>query len=145
MTGAVLLADLDRQGVRLIARGDRLRVEAPPGVVTPGLLDQIRDCKAELLRLLTAPVPAEGTASPVLLDPVTVRKVLGPSPAPDSLWEVEAEVTGALGQLRREAASGPLGIVPLLVRGCPLADWLSLDQIAQLIREGTPRHRGGAR
>jgi hypothetical protein len=44
-----------RQGVRLEANGDRLRVEAHPGVVTPDLLDALRSNKAEILELLRRP------------------------------------------------------------------------------------------
>lgn len=54
MTSTELLAELSRRGVRLSARGDRLRYEAPPGALTPGLLETMRKCKPDLLRLLTA-------------------------------------------------------------------------------------------
>ena len=48
---ARLLTELETLGVVLAADGDRLRFH-PRGKVTPDLLAQLRDCKAELLSML---------------------------------------------------------------------------------------------
>jgi len=47
-----LLADLKRRGVILEAIGDRLRVDAPAGMLTPELRQALVVHKAELLELL---------------------------------------------------------------------------------------------
>lgn len=53
---AEILSDLTRRGVRLAPNGDRLHVDAPKGLLTPELLDELRRHKAELLALLHDPV-----------------------------------------------------------------------------------------
>ncbi|MEE8524255.1 MAG: condensation domain-containing protein, partial [Thermoanaerobaculia bacterium] len=55
-TAASLLADLRRQGVMVWAEEDRLRLNAPKGVLTPDLQALLGDHKPELLALLR---PAE--------------------------------------------------------------------------------------
>lgn len=52
MTLDRILEKLDQQGVKLWADGDRLRVRAPKGVLTPELQNLLRDRKAELLAWL---------------------------------------------------------------------------------------------
>ena len=59
MTPLELLADLDAQGVRLTAHGDRLAFDAPSGVVTPDLRGLLKAHKPELLAILAAPVAPE--------------------------------------------------------------------------------------
>lgn len=51
MTAAALMVDLMRLGIRLEARGDRLRFH-PQSAVTPDLAEQLKANKAELLRLV---------------------------------------------------------------------------------------------
>lgn len=51
-----LLAELERAGVTVTARGDRLRL-APPQAVPPALLAKVREQKAALLRLVGEPAP----------------------------------------------------------------------------------------
>lgn len=51
MTTAELLADLTRRGVRLEARGDRIRY-SPRSAVTPGLAEHMKAHKPELLAIL---------------------------------------------------------------------------------------------
>lgn len=48
----VLIEKLSRQGVRLLSNGDRLRVQAPRGVVGPGILEELRKHKAAILAAL---------------------------------------------------------------------------------------------
>jgi hypothetical protein len=52
MTAPELLADLRARGIRVRVVGDRFRL-APLGVLTPELLEVVRQHKPELLRLLT--------------------------------------------------------------------------------------------
>ena len=54
MTAAALLAALQTRGVRLAAVGDRLRVEAPRGVLTAADRAALAAHKAALLALLRA-------------------------------------------------------------------------------------------
>jgi len=55
MTADELLMAARQAGIVLEARGDRLHVEAPAGVVTPTWRDALALRKAALLALLTAP------------------------------------------------------------------------------------------
>jgi hypothetical protein len=55
MTATELLTAVRQAGIVLEVRGDRLHVEAPAGVLTPTLRDELTRCKAALLELL-APV-----------------------------------------------------------------------------------------
>lgn len=55
MTGEVVLQQLRERDIRLTASGDRLVVDAPRGVLTEQLRDALRERKAELLAILTAP------------------------------------------------------------------------------------------
>jgi tubulysin polyketide synthase-like protein len=132
---AELLADLERRGVRLAASGDTIRI-APKGRLSAAELAMLRARKPELLQLLQAPanltehhlhVPAH--------DPETVREVLGTAPTAADREALHHQVACAVWDLReRQAGRQPWGGV-LLVRGRPLADWLSLDTIADLLRE----------
>ncbi len=54
---AEILSDLTRRGVWLAPNGDRLYVDAPKGLLTPDLLDELRRHKAELLALLHDVLP----------------------------------------------------------------------------------------
>ncbi len=55
MSAAALLLDLERLGIRLEARGDRLRY-SPRSALTPDLLNRLKAHKQELLTVLRAPV-----------------------------------------------------------------------------------------
>jgi hypothetical protein len=48
-----LLAELAARGIALTAHGDTLHVKAPPGALTPGLRDQIKAHKPELMEALS--------------------------------------------------------------------------------------------
>ncbi len=52
MRPAALLAHLRERGVILSARGDRLRVEAPRGVLTPDIRAALAEHKADVVPLL---------------------------------------------------------------------------------------------
>src|SRR5215218_5386307 len=55
MTPRDLLAELTTLGVRLTVQGERLRVQAPTGVLTDELRQAMTRCKAELMELLSGP------------------------------------------------------------------------------------------
>lgn len=52
MTAKELLSTLDSHDVRLIASGNRLRIDGPRGVLTEELLEKIRDHKNEIIENL---------------------------------------------------------------------------------------------
>lgn len=52
MTTEELITDLQRQGVRLSAKGNRVCVDAPAGVITPHVRSALAARKAELLQVL---------------------------------------------------------------------------------------------
>lgn len=54
MTAATLLAELRTRGATVAAVGDRLRIEAPAGTVTPEMRAALAKHKAALLTLLEA-------------------------------------------------------------------------------------------
>ena len=53
MTPAELLAKLERLNVKVSLAGDKLRLEAPAGVLTPELKEALRQHKAALMALLS--------------------------------------------------------------------------------------------
>ena len=57
MNPATLIDDLTRKGVHLSAKGDRLLVDAPKGVLTNEVLGALRDLKPEILAVLRAAPP----------------------------------------------------------------------------------------
>jgi hypothetical protein len=67
MTAQSLLQDLERYGVKIAARGDRLFV-SPRGVLSPEVRDLLRQRKAEILALLQKPVAAPTEILPSLAD-----------------------------------------------------------------------------
>jgi amino acid adenylation domain-containing protein len=88
VTIADLISNLKQLDIRLSAEGERLRVNAPKGVLTQGLRTQIAERKHELLQFLsdyeqsTALIPA----------PIIPRSSTGPAPlsfAQERLWFLE--------------------------------------------------------
>jgi len=53
MTPIDLLAELERLNVKVSLAGDKLRLEAPAGVLTPELKEALRQHKAALIALLS--------------------------------------------------------------------------------------------
>ena len=58
MSASALLAELQAAGVTLAATGDRLTVEAAPGIITPELTARLRAFKPELLAILAGDAAA---------------------------------------------------------------------------------------
>lgn len=54
MTAAALLADLRKRGAALAIVGDRLRVEAQVGTITPEIREALAKHKAALLAMLSS-------------------------------------------------------------------------------------------
>ena len=83
------LAELHRRDVRLTADGDRLRCQAPAGVLTAGLREQLRERKSEILALLRSaeavalqpqavvPLQPRGKRTPVFAVPGHYGDVFG--------------------------------------------------------------------
>jgi hypothetical protein len=59
---AELIRELRQAGAVFEARGDRLRVEAPVGVLQPEVEDQLREQKPAIIALLRGPYPCESCA-----------------------------------------------------------------------------------
>jgi hypothetical protein len=55
---------------------------------------------------------------------------------PKAVTAVHEEIVTAVRELEQEIGSGRVSRTPRLVRGKPLADWLSLDDVARLLRAG---------
>jgi hypothetical protein len=55
---------------------------------------------------------------------------------PKAVTDLHAEVWAAVCALEWEISSGRVSRKPRLVGGRPLADWLTLDDVARLLREG---------
>jgi len=56
MNAAEVLTELQAAGVTLTRHGDRLRL-APPQAIPVDLLERVRECKADLLKLVREPAP----------------------------------------------------------------------------------------
>jgi len=127
MTAAALISELRALGIELIPAGDRIRYR-PASAVPPELVAQLRACKAEVLALLAPP--------PVALDSTTVAEVLGAdADDPHAVACIRFDVLAAV----REIEAGiRAGVLPArrLIHGRPLADYLALDDVARLLRQG---------
>lgn len=55
MSAAELIRALQRRGVTLAANGDRLKVRAPKGTITPELRDRLAQHKPDIIAALTMP------------------------------------------------------------------------------------------
>lgn len=71
MTSHELLADLERLGITIEARGDRLRY-SPISAVTPELIDRLKSHKAELLAMML-PTPLAALTPPVAISAAPVE------------------------------------------------------------------------
>lgn len=87
MTAAAFLEQLKSYGVSLRVNGPKLRVEAPVGVVTLELRQQIADCKGELMRLIvsTGENDLQNDSSPALV--ASPLGYLAPAGLPDEWRE----------------------------------------------------------
>jgi TubC N-terminal docking domain len=127
MTAAALVESLRARGVHLRVVGDRIRYR-PASALTPADLEALKERKVEILRLLAQPAPA------LTLDLVTVREVLGGRPDPHDLGILRLDVLAAVRQLEIEIASGAIWPGVRLIRGRPIAAWLSLDDLARIMQ-----------
>jgi hypothetical protein len=144
VTPAALLADLVARGVRVERRDEALHVVAPRGVLTAADKAALQAAKPALLRLLADAPNDRHDQSPLILDRVTLRAVLGPRPDPVAVTALETEVRLAIRQYQVEVASGVLGPGPLRVRGRPVSDFLDLDLLGRLIQTRGPRAEDAA-
>src|SRR5689334_20545130 len=83
MSPRELLVQLREKGVEIKSNGDRLIIDAPKGAITPDLRDALAANKAELLKILNAPLPVEKPS------PGAIEKSEAPKPvAPSAVWRV---------------------------------------------------------
>ena len=61
MSGATLLEDLTRSGVKLWKEGNELRCRGPKKTLTPEVLAQLKEHKPEILKRLNPPAPESAT------------------------------------------------------------------------------------
>ena len=94
MTARELLATLQAEGVRVSAKGDRLVLDSPKGVLDAERLEQVRVLKPELLALL-----AESGIEPGAEPP--------PAPANEDVSFLE--LLEAADRFQREGKPGPWG------------------------------------
>lgn len=73
-----------------------------------------------------------------VLNPQTVREVLGPHPTAYGLKLARAAIAEALKTLVYEKATGDIGARPPLVGGRPLADWIGEETVAKVLRLADP-------
>ncbi len=137
MTAADLLGRLQARGVALrVVDGDRLRLR-PAHAVSAEELAELRRLKPEVMRLLTRSAAGRAggaEALPALL-PSTLAEVCGPSLGAHAVASIAWDVREAVRALRAGIAAGQLPPRPL-VAGRPLADWLPLEALAGLLRDG---------
>ena len=109
MTARELLKTLQAEGVRVSAKGDRLVLDSPRGVMDPDRIEQVRAHKPELLALLvepgteTPPAPAEEDVSFLELLKAADRFQREGKPGPWEAFTMSAEdLDGAIGGLPPE-------------------------------------------
>ena len=106
MSASELLGELKRRSIELsVEPGDRLRFRAPKGQLTDELRGQIREHRAELMRLLADPAPAAGVlresagaALPFTPNQIWYLETVRPSDADWSnivAWEVKFQIEPA--------------------------------------------------
>ena len=98
MTAAEVLAETRRRGILLSARGDRLRYDAPVGVMQAELRAALVEHKAELLALLGSGLhrgPEATDRNPARLYPHLGRRVSTPR-GPGRLWQAFGERAGVV-------------------------------------------------
>jgi amino acid adenylation domain-containing protein len=97
------MAELRQSGVKLWVEGDRLKLRAPGGAMTPALMADLKERKAEILASLQ-PEPLDP------IEPVAPRDSYEPSPAQRRLWVLAqlAEGSAAYNIPLHQRVEGPL-------------------------------------
>jgi hypothetical protein len=137
VTAADLVERLQARGIVLRVTGDRLRLR-PADAVSADEVEALKHHKPEILRLLTPPPSLEPAPTLPDLDPSTVREILGAIPDPHLVACIAWDVLAAVHEIEAGIRTGHLP-PRRLIEGRPLADWLPLDTLARLIREGGAR------
>jgi amino acid adenylation domain-containing protein len=125
MTAGELLANLRKRGVELWADGDRLRYNAPKGVLTPFLRTELAECKSEILTILRRTDRGTGPTSPSF-QRISGAGKLRLSFAQERLWFLD--------QLEPH---NPFYNIPVAVR---ITGPLNVAAIEQSINEVSRRH-----
>lgn len=134
---APLAAKIREIAERLKTRRPGAEETASPAV-TPPAMGEAAPLPAEAPLAAKIRALAESLKTP-RLDPVTVRQALGPRPDPHLLACLRWDVLLAVRSLEQEIATGVIAPAVSLVHGKPLADWLSLDDLARLLEAGRDR------
>ena len=95
MSAQALLDDLQARGVRISANGDRLRIIAPPGTVTPELREQLAANKPQLIDALL-----QREALTYLEQNHTAKYGIATQPGPDAVMVAVAIREAAVCTLR---------------------------------------------
>jgi hypothetical protein len=77
-------------------------------------------------------------ATPETLNTILADAMLTGRLDPKAVTDLHEQIVQAVRDLQQEIASGTLKREPRLVRGKPLADWLSLDDVAKMLRGARP-------
>ena len=144
MSVPTLLAYLRQQGAELSIVGDRLRCNAPKGVLTPALLKELAEHKEELLDLLRAgsrEMP-DGSAPPVPEDLPSQERIGSPSQIPISRIPRDGELPLSFAQERlwfldQLEPGSPVYNIPLALR---LMGDLDIPTLQRSINEIVRRH-----
>jgi hypothetical protein len=132
---ATLIQTLRARGITLEPRGDKLSV-APASAVTPEEVQALQRLKPEVLAVLR-----QTRAPSLVLDPETVAEVLGRHPDPHDLGILRLDIMTVVREIEQEIHSGTITSGVRLVRGRPLAQWLGMEQLAQLMGAWDARTR----
>lgn len=124
MTTVELLSHLRHCDVNLWVEGERLRYSAPPKALSPDLLKQLAEHKAEIINLLNDVRTDATTASPI--QPVSRAQVLPLSYAQQRLWILD-----------RLNTDGSAYHIPVVLR---LQGPLDVEALRRSINEIVARH-----
>ena len=81
-----LISDLRQQGVRIRLDGDRIHCDAPPGVMTPELGEQLRKHKSQIIEFLSNEAPSAAVGDEFVIPRVARTADIPLSFEQESLW-----------------------------------------------------------
>jgi hypothetical protein len=154
MTPATLVESIRARGIELVTDGRRIGVR-PAGVLTGEERQALKRHKAEVIRVLASDPPASsipdldaravcqlfGVSLPDISTTARANEALAEAMLagkidPKDVTALHREVWAAVCALEWEISAATLKRTPRLIHGRPLGDWLNLDDVARLLREG---------